>query len=162
MYRWLVFLHVLSAFAFFLVHGATAGAMFRLKTERDPDRIRAVLGLRDLAERWMGLPLLVLLGSGIALGFYGRWWGRGWIWTSLGILVLVGLLMSIIGRMYHMRVWEGLDPQGHPMRKGAGDRPPASPEQLAAILASGRPWLLTGIGMAGMAVILWLMLFKPF
>jgi hypothetical protein len=162
MSRWLVFLHVVSAFGFFLVHGATAGAMFRLKTERDPDRLRALLGVRDLADRWMGLPLLGLLATGIALGFLGRWWGRGWIWVSLGVLVFVGLLMSTIGRMYHMRIWEGLDPKGHPMSKRAEDRPPATAEQLADILASGRPWLLAVIGVAGMAIILWLMMFKPF
>jgi hypothetical protein len=162
MYEWLIFLHVVSAFGFFLVHGATASVMFKLRTERDPDRLKALLGVRDLADRWMGLPLGVLLLSGIAMGFLGHWWGRGWLWVSLGVLVLVGLLMSIVGRMYNMRVWEALDPQGHPMDKKQADRPAASPEELAAIVAAGRPGLLTAIGATGMAVILWLMLFKPF
>jgi hypothetical protein len=136
--------------------------MFRLRGERDPERLQALLGLRDLADRSMGIPLGLLFFSGIALGVWGRWWGRGWIWVSLGVLVLIGLVMSFVGRMYHMRVWEGLDPTGHPMRKGQAERPPATPEQLHAILGSGRPWLLTVIGVAGMAVILWLMMFKPF
>ena len=162
MYQWLIFLHVASAFGFFLTHGATASVMFKLRTERDPERILALLGLRDLADRWMGLPLGLLLISGIAMGFLGHWWGRGWVWGSLGVLIVTGLIMSLVGRMYHMRVWEGLDQQGHPMRKGMTDRPAATSEELAAILASGRPQLLTGIGVIGMAIILWLMMFKPF
>jgi hypothetical protein len=29
MYPWIIFLHVLSAFAFFLAHGATAAVVFK-------------------------------------------------------------------------------------------------------------------------------------
>ena len=40
--------------------------------------------------------------------------------------------------------------------------PPASAEKIAALLGSSRPFLVAVIGSAGIAIILWLMMFKPF
>jgi hypothetical protein len=163
-YPIVLFLHVFSAFAFFLVHGATAAAMFRLKRERDPERAKALLGIRDLADKWMGYPLLVLLVSGIVLGFMGRWWSQAWIWVALGVFIAVGTSMTFIGRMYHMRVWHAIDPVNQPLpTKREARRPsPASPAELAELLQSGRPALLTAVGVGGLAVIVWLMMLKPF
>lgn len=164
MYRLMLFIHVASAMAFFLVHGATASAMFGLKRERDPERIRALLTIRDIGDRFMGWPLLTLLASGIALGFMGRWWGQGWVWTSIGLLVVIGVLMTVIGRLGNMRMAHALDPEAYEAPRKVEDRKsiPAPPEEVAALQDRLRPMLLTVVGVAGLAAILWLMMFKPF
>ena len=40
--------------------------------------------------------------------------------------------------------------------------PVAGPEELEALLNSGRPMLVAAIGIGGLAILLWLMMFKPF
>src|SRR3989304_8087732 len=103
MYTVLRFLHVVSAFAFFLIHGATAAAMFALKRERDAKRVEGLLEIRDFATKWMGIPLGVLFISGIVMGFMGRWWNQTWIWLAIGVFLAVGLPMSGFGRPYPER-----------------------------------------------------------
>ena len=41
-------------------------------------------------------------------------------------------------------------------------KPPASDADLDALATSSRPMILAGVGGIGLAVIIWLMLFKPF
>ena len=40
---WIVYAHVLGAFAFAAGHGVAATMAFRLRSERDPSRIAAIL-----------------------------------------------------------------------------------------------------------------------
>jgi hypothetical protein len=44
---------------------------------------------------------LVLIATGVWMGFAGSWWGRGWIWASIASLVLLIGLMSYISIPYH-------------------------------------------------------------
>ncbi len=39
----------------------------------------------------MHVGILALLAGGVTAAFVGGLWGRGWIWTAMVILVLVGL-----------------------------------------------------------------------
>lgn len=162
MYSWLVFLHIAGALGFMLAHGASASAAFALRHERRLERVQALLELSASSYGIMYLSLLVLLVSGIAAGFLGGWWGRGWIWASLGLLIAIGVAMSVWGS----RVYGGA-------RKAAGlpyfengkrhpPREPAGAAEIEARLAMGHPLLLTAIGLGGLGVILWLMVFKPF
>ncbi len=164
MYRVLVFLHVFSAFVFFLIHGATAAVMFALKRERDAKQVKSLLTIRDFATKWMALPLGILFISGIVMGFMGHWWNQTWIWLAIGLFLAISFPMSGFGRPYHDRLWHAIDPQGHapPTKKEKPFAQPASPEELAGLLAVGRPMLLTVIGVVGLGIILWLMMFKPF
>ena len=164
MYTVLRFLHVFSAFAFFLIHGATAAAMFALKRERDAKRVEGWLIIRDFATKWMGIPLAILFISGIVMGFMGRWWNQTWIWLAIGVFLAISFLMSGFGRPYHDRLWHAIDPQGHapPTKKEKRRSSPATTEEIVGLLAKGRPMLLTVIGIVGLGVILWLMMFKPF
>lgn len=164
MYRLLLFIHVGSAIGFLLFHGATASVMFALKRERDPARLQGLLALRDRAEGAWGLPMVVMIISGVILGFMGRWWSQGWIWASLGAFAVILFAMSGFGRMYIERTWHAIDPAGHdpPMKKDNRDGVPATREELSAFLATGRPVLLTVIGVGGLGLILWFMMFKPF
>lgn len=162
MYSWLVFLHIAGALGFMLAHGASASVAFALRREHNPERVRALLELSASSYGVMYLSLLVLLVSGIAAGFLGGWWGRGWMWASLGLLIVIGVAMSVWGsRLYGgARKAAGLpyfeNGKRHPPRE------PAGAAEIEARLAMGNPLLLTAIGLGGLGVILWLMVFKPF
>ena len=93
MYHWIVFLHVLAAFAYLMAHGAAANVAFKLRGETSRERIAALLDLSAMAFNLMYLTLLVILVAGIALGFMGDWWGQGWIWL---------VLVLIIGKLFAM------------------------------------------------------------
>jgi hypothetical protein len=54
--RWLVFIHVLLALTFFLAHGAAAAMVFKVRSETDFARIRAML---DLAVSTFKLQMMV-------------------------------------------------------------------------------------------------------
>jgi hypothetical protein len=163
MYPWIIFLHVLSAFAFFLAHGATATVMFKVRGERDPARLAALLDLSPAVSGMMGITLLLILVTGIVGGFMGGLWGRGWIWTALVLLVAITFVMSFVGRLYFDRVRHAIGKAtDDDQRKKIAPPPALPPDQLAAVINSGRPMLLAIIGLGGLAVITWLMMFKPF
>lgn len=162
MYSWLIFLHVMSVFSFLFAHGASAIVMFRVRAERDPARIGALLDLSQAVGGAVALTALLLFLTGLALGFVGGWWGRGWIWASLALFLAISMVMSWQGRLYFERIRGAL---GRSPRKA--ETPPSpvlesAPSELAAVLASGQPALLAIVGLGGLAVITWLMLFKPF
>ena len=107
MYTWIIFLHVLSVFTFFLAHGATATVMFKVRGERDPARLSALLDLSPAVSGIMAITLLLILVTGIVGGFMGGWWGHGWIWAALVLLIAITFVMSFVGRLYfdrHLRV----------------------------------------------------------
>lgn len=163
MYAWLIFLHVLSAFGFLFTHGASAFVMFKVRSERDPARIHALLDLSSAVSGLMGGMGLLLTLTGIVGGFMGDWWGKGWIWAALGLLVGLSFPMSYMGRLYFDRVRRAIGvPTSDDLKKKSPPPVPASPEQLAAVLASGRPEVLAVIGVVGLGLITWLMMFKPF
>jgi hypothetical protein len=135
---------------------------FALRGERNLERVRALLSLSGGSYGLMYLSLLVLLLSGILTGFLGKWWGQGWIWTSLGLLIAVVGAMSAIGSRTYGAARKAT---GLPYFEGGKPHPPletASAEEIDAILNKGQPHLLTAIGAGGIIVIAWLMMFKPY
>ena len=78
-YTWIVFVHVLAAFGFVLAHGAAALAAFRVRAEREPSRIAALLDLSNASMGLMYLSVLVLVTTGVGAGLVGRWFGQLWI-----------------------------------------------------------------------------------
>ena len=162
MYRWIVYLHILAVFIFLLAHGGSASAVFRIRRETERSRLAALL---DLSSAGLGLgyaSLLVLLIAGIILGFVGHWWGQGWIWTSLILLVLtlVGMYIRSSMPMNRLRQAAGL-----PYFDGRRAQPaatPASDEVIRAAAAGMRPIEVAAMGVVPIAIILWLMMFKPF
>ena len=162
MYIWVIFLHVVSVLGFLLAHGASAAVMFRVRSEREPGRIQALLDLANTVGGLVAITALLLFITGIVGGFMGHWWGRGWIWAALVLLLAISFVMSFLGRLYFDRVRRAIGVATAEDRK-KGLRPAAlPPEQLTAVLASGRPMLLAGVGLGGLTVITWLMMFKPF
>lgn len=168
MYAWLVFAHILGIFGFLIAHGTSAAVSFKLRGERDIERVRALLDLSRGASAMANVSLLVLLAAGIAAGFMGNWWGQYWIWTALILLVLISIAMLIFGSGPLIRIRQMVQPDERFQAKRKPEAQPApaagtvTEQQLAAMLAAVHPVLLTAIGGGGLAVILWLMLFKPF
>jgi small-conductance mechanosensitive channel len=162
MYPWLVFLHVIAIFGFLLTHGASASAAFALRRERNLERVRALLLLSASSYKLMYLSLLVLLVSGIVAGFIGKLWGYGWIWISLALLItIIAAMMGMGSRVYGV----ARKAAGLPYFDRGKEQPAvatASPAELDQALSKGNPVLLTVIGYGGVAVIAWLMMFKPF
>ncbi len=161
-YAWLNFLHVLGVFGFLMAHGISAGVAFALRRERDLERVRALLTLSGGSYGVMYLSLLVLLVTGIVTGFLGRWWGQAWIWVALGLLIAIIVAMFVLGSRTYGAARKAA---GLPYYEGGKTNPPletASAEEMDAILNAGQPVLLTVIGAGGLAIIAWLMMFKPF
>ena len=162
MYTWLVFFHILTAFLFVLAHGASATVALALRSQREPERVRALLELSKNTLGVMVVSLLLALGTGIWAGFKGGWWDEGWIWASLVLLVVVGASMSVLGSNHfnQVRAAVGLPPT-YGGKKDDAPQELASPEELHSILQSRRPIAVSAIGIAGLIVILWLMTLKP-
>jgi hypothetical protein len=162
MYRWWVFLHIVGAFGFVLAHGASAVVALRLRGERDVERVRALLDLSSASLGAMYGSLLLLLAAGIVAGFLGHWWGRAWIWTALGLLVLLIVAMYALASTYYTKVREAAGLQTYQQKKKGIEPRPPSLEELAAILDSSRALLILAVGVVGLLLILWLMVLKPF
>jgi uncharacterized membrane protein len=161
-YPWLVVAHIIGAFLFAMAHGVSAFVMFQVRKERDRARIASLLELSGASIGLMFAGLLVVLVAGIAAGIMGNWFGRGWIWLSLVLLIVVGALMTPLasGWMNRLRVAVGAPTQAS--RKGEPLPPPATDEELAALLDTRRPELVAAMGAGGLIVILLLMTLKPF
>ena len=161
MYGLVVLLHVLGAFLFVLAHGASMLVSFRLRSERDPVRQAALFELSSTGINLMYVGLAILLLAGIAAGFMGGHWGRGWIWAALATLVAIMAVMYTVATPFYgrMRAAAGAPV---PEQVVARMKPPPTPADLERIATSNRPIWLAAVGGAGLAFITWLMLAKPF
>ncbi len=157
-----VFVHVLGVFLFLLAHGVSAAVMLRIRGESDVVALRTLLDLSRRTFAAMAAGFLIWFFSGVLAGFSGNFWttGRYWIWAALAIGVLVVGIMTPLGRSYFERLRAAL---GIDAKTGVVD-PNASvdPAAVEALVASGRPMLLAAIGVGGVVVLSWLMMFKPF
>ena len=166
MYTGIVFLHIAGVFAFLLADGTSASVALQLRRLSDApvnaearERLCALLDLSLGSAGLLYISLCLLLVTGIAGGFAGHWWGRGWIWAALGVLVVTTALMYARGVTYFEQVRLAL---GLPGRSPQTPPAPKSPEEIAALLKSPLPVEITAIGSLGLLVLLWLMVFKPF
>lgn len=158
----IVFAHIIGVFLFLLAHGVSAGVILKIRTERDPAALRTLLSFSSWSMNVMGIGFLVWFIAGVLAGFSGNYWTTGsyWIWASLGISLLIVIVMTPLGRFHLNRVREAV---GIDSKTGAVDAAaPVDDAALAAALASGRPLLLLAIGLVGVVVLAWLMMFKPF
>jgi hypothetical protein len=160
--RWLIFLHVLSALTFFLAHGTSAAMAFKVRKETDLVRIRAMLDLSESTIEIVFLSFLGLLSTGVALPFFLQLWNRGWVWLSLLLMIFVFVWMVWMNeRAYKiLRKLVGL-----PYRQGSKEYPAEPPASTEEITAQIKKLNVKGLVIAGYiipAIVLWLMIFKPF
>jgi len=162
-YPWIVTLHVLGAFLFVLGHGASAFAALRLRRERDPARIGAMLEVSTASYVAMGTGWVVLLGAGIVATFMADLWGEVWIWASLVIFIVLTGYMTPRAAGWAREVRHAIGVKApFADKKDAPDPTPASPEELDRILRSPRMFEVTAVGGIGLTAIIVLMVLKPF
>ena len=161
LHRIFLFAHVLSAFLYLLAHGASVAVAYRVRREASVERVHALLDLSRSTVAASGYMLMTAVVCGVVLGFLGHWWSAGWIWLSIVVLVMVFVLMGKVAVPHFRRIRTAI---GLAFVDGAWVRDACepSPDEVTRALESGRPALVTGLAIGGWAVILWLMLFKPF
>lgn len=160
-YPWLRLLHILGAFGFILAHGVSAHVAFKVRSEREPARIAALLDLSSYSLTALYVSLLVLLAAGIAAGFVGDSWGKLWIWISIGLLVVIIAAMYAMASPYYNQLRRAL---GQKVYGDAKDAPPPEPlpaDEVLTMLRSSRPFVVTAIGSVGLLLIIYLMVLKP-
>ena len=161
-HAWFVFIHVLGVFLFLIFHGASVAVLFRVRNERDPLVLRPLLDLSARSVAGMGIGAAIWFFAGILAGFSGNFWatGRLWLWVSLVLTVVIVGLMTPLGAFYINRVRSavGIDPK----TRAVDPAFVADPAAIEAAARSGQPMLLAAIGFGGLAVLLYLMMFKPF
>jgi MFS family permease len=106
--------------------------------------------------------LVTLLVAGIVAGIMGGHFSRGWIWAAIVVLVLIIVLMYGLATPYYTRVRAavGLRPRGYP--NDAPDPMPLPPDELAALVNTRRADYIGLVGVIGLLILIWLMMFKPF
>jgi len=165
LYPWIVYVHVSAAFGFVLAHGVAVFVGFRVRKECDRARIAAMLDLSTASQGLMYGSLVILVVAGLAAGGIGGWFGRLWIWTSIGVLLGVAVAMSLVATRHYLRIRQLAGATISP-RQARTLAPTANAEsvdqELAARLRSRRPELLAVIGGGGLLIVIWLMMVKPF
>ena len=159
---WLIFLHVLSAFTFFLGHGTSVAMAFQIRKETDLARIRAILDLSNSTIIIMGVAFLIMGLSGLIMPFILKLWGKGWIWASIVLMVIVTVQMAVMNEKRYkiLRKLVGL-----PYRQGNKIFPaeaPTSQAEVEAHIKKLNVYELVAVGYVIPMIVLWLMVFKPF
>ena len=160
--RWLIFLHILSAITFFLAHGTSAAMTFQVRKETEFSRIRALLDLSWSTMILMGVAFLIMGLTGIILPFLIHIWNRGYIWLSILLMLFVFIYMAMFNETHYKELRRLV---GLPYMKGNKNLPaelPSSPEEVAALLKKTSASSMVVVGYIVPAIVLWLMIFKPF
>ena len=159
MYNWLVFLHIFFAFLFMLAHGAHAAAMLKFRSEPDPDRSLTFFNIvPDIKYvRYLTVAMGLL---GLAAAFITDWWKQGWVWASLAVFLIISWVMYQYGAGYYILI-SGVAERLIEAKKTNVNLPFAQKEYDYARNAP-HPMIVSVVGIVGLAIILWLMRFKPF
>jgi len=160
--RWLVYIHVLSAITFFLSHGTSVAMVFQLRKETDFTRIRALLDLSATTMNAIMISFILMGITGLAMPFMIHIWNRGWVWLSIVLMLFVffwmfwidestyKLLRKKVGLPYMLKFHE------YPAEE------PASQEEVFTHIKKINVTAYIIIGYGIPAIVLWLMVFKPF
>jgi hypothetical protein len=161
-YPWVVLIHVLAAFAFAAAHGVSAFAAFAMRASKEPAAVRTLLTVSGMSLGLFYISLLVILVAGITAAIMHGWFGSGWPWAAIGVVVVVIIAMYAMASRYYAGVRSAVGMPSMNDKKGEPPPAPVSQEELARILDTRRPEALAAIGIVGFATLVWLMEFKPF
>jgi len=160
--RWLVFIHVLAAITFFLLHGTSLAMAFKVRKETDFARIRAMLDLSNATLLPMGIAFGVMGLTGLIMPFLVHLWDKVYIWLSIVLILFVFIYMGVFNETHYKELRRLV---GLPYMKGNKTlpaEPPSTPEEVAALLQKTNVPVLATVGYVIPAIVLWLMIFKPF
>ena len=104
MHRWWVLLHIAGAFGFLMAHGVSAYAVLRLRKERDPVRVSQLLEMSSSSIGLMWNAIGLLLIGGVVAGFTGHFWGQGWIWAAIVLLLAITVAMYAVATPWVKRL----------------------------------------------------------
>ncbi len=159
MYNWLVFLHVLFALLFMLAHGAHAAGMLKFRGEPDPEQSLTFFNI--VPTTTLIRVLTVLMGiPGLAAAFLAPWWKQRWPWVSLAVFLVISWVMYRYGGGYYGIIQ---DAATHLIEaKKTNTNLPAAQKEYDDARNSPQAMIVSTVGIVGLAIILWLMRFKPF
>jgi len=154
LYRWLLFLHIGSALAFVGLHGASMVVLYTIRRETDRARIVNLITLSGETARPMYVSLGLIVASGAGLGIKLSSFRHWWIWLAIVVLAATVGAMTAVAKPYFARIKEACQvrPSGVPR---------TSDEELGALLSGSLAHVITAIGAGGLAIVVYLMIFKP-
>ena len=152
--QWALWVHIASVLVFLAAHGASMVVLYRIRRERDREKILSFITLSGEASRPMYIALVAIVLSGSYLGWRLSSFQHWWVWTAIAILVLTTTLMLVVAKPYFDRVKTAcaVRPSGVPRK---------SDEELIGLLTSAHAHVITAIGVLGLVAILYLMVFQP-
>ncbi len=154
-WQWWFFLHLAGVLAFVGAHGVSMFVLYRVRGERDRQKIAELIAFSGTTTKPMYIALAVLVvggvGTAITLHVLSAWW----LWVSIVILLVTIGLMTALAAPYFRRITAACEvrPSGVPR---------TSDEELEQLLGSGEAHVISAIGVIGLLAILYLMMFKPF
>src|SRR2546423_2281285 len=145
-YIWLKFFHLLGVGLFLFGHGMSAIASFAVRG-RPADAATGAMLKASIGSAAIYYPgLILILVTGIWMGFAGSLWRTGWIWTAIAVLLVTAVVMGALSRHYHL----------------ARDTIGKDPAAAESSLRQARPIPIAIIGTIGIVALFFLMVFKPF
>ena len=160
--RWLIFLHVLSALTFYMAHGTSVAMAFKIRKETDFARIRAMLDLSWSTMVIMGVSFLIMGLTGLILPFMIHIWNKVWIWASIVLMLFVFVYMAMFNETSFKQLRRLVGLPYMIRSKEMPAKPASRPEEVAALLNKTNVTGLVVVGYIIPAIVLWLMVFKPF
>jgi len=158
MYNWIVFLHVAVIFIFLVQHAAEIIVTFKVRQQKEPEGVFATYAfMPDNNTRNLRITYSLIIVTGAVAGFMVPWWRQGWMWSALGVMIVIWIVMRRIGSQYLYAVDAITDRALKHM-----DDESALDKFRSELKARREPEIMTITAGLGMLIILWLMMFKPF
>ena len=159
MYNWLVLLHIFFAFLFMLTHGAHAAAMLKFRGEPDPEK--SLTFFSNVPDIKYVRYLTVAMGLfGFAPAFMTAWWRQWWIWLSALVFLIVSWVMQKYGAGYYGIIFDASNRLIE--AKKTNTNLPAAQKEFDDARNAPHAMIVSVVGIVGLAILLWLMRFKPF
>ena len=157
MYLWFVAVHLPGLFLFAAAHGVSMWASFRLRSTRGRPSIAMLLAVSQRSLLVADVGLIVLGIGGLAAAATAGWLTTPWVIGSYLVVIALFVAMSALGSSLYYPLRDEVI-AGKPDKK-SGEL--MTDEELHRRLDNRRPEALALTGAIGIALLVWLMVFKP-
>lgn len=142
-----------------LAHGVHAAAMLKFRGEPDPEKSLTFFNI--VPEVALVRYLVVASGVfGFGAAIYAGFWRQGWVWSSAVIFIILMWVMFKYGAGY-FEIIEGAATRLIEAKATNMDLE-AAQQEFDRARHSPYPMMVSVVGVLSLAIILWLMRFKPF